>query len=71
MDATANNPDRVRQRAFQLWEQRGNPEGYELSFGYRPSVSLRARTLTASQALTLPPLAKAAADQTARPYPKS
>jgi hypothetical protein len=33
MDVIANNPERqVRQRAFELWEQRGNPEGYEAEF---------------------------------------
>lgn len=32
MDVIANNPDQVRQRAFELWDQRGNPDGYETEF---------------------------------------
>ena len=41
MDATANNPDQVRQRAFHLWEQRGNPDGYEAEFWLQAERELR------------------------------
>jgi hypothetical protein len=41
MDVTANNPDQVRQRAFQLWEQRGTPEGYEAEFWLQAERELK------------------------------
>jgi hypothetical protein len=41
MDATANNPDLVRQRAFQLWEQRGTPDGYEAEFWLQAERELK------------------------------
>ena len=30
--STNDTEDQVRQRAFELWEQRGRPEGYEAEF---------------------------------------
>jgi hypothetical protein len=33
--------DRVRQRAFELWEQRGRPEGYEAEFWYQAERELK------------------------------
>ena len=31
--------DRVRQRAYELWEQHGRSEGHEAEFWLQPSVS--------------------------------
>jgi Protein of unknown function (DUF2934) len=33
--------DRVRQRAFKLWGQRGRPEGYEVEFWYQAERELK------------------------------
>ena len=41
MDTTAHNSDQVRQRAFKLWEQRGNPEGYEAEFWLQAERELK------------------------------
>ena len=42
MNATAHVPEHhVRQRAFELWEQRGNPEGYEAEFWLQAERELK------------------------------
>ena len=42
MNATAHEPEHhVRQRAFELWEQRGNPEGYEAEFWLQAERELK------------------------------
>ena len=42
MNTTASVPEHhVRQRAFELWEQRGNPEGYEAEFWLQAERELK------------------------------
>jgi hypothetical protein len=41
MDANANETNQVRQRAFRIWEQRGNPEGYEAEFWLQAERELK------------------------------
>jgi DUF2934 family protein len=41
MNATADDPDQVRQRAFELWVQRGKPEGHDIEFWLQAERELK------------------------------
>jgi hypothetical protein len=55
MDTTANNSDHeVRQRAFSIWEQRGNPEGYETEFWLTAERELKGEEKPSSDSVNAP-----------------
>jgi len=39
--STNDTEDQIRQRAFELWEQRGRPEGYETEFWLQAERELK------------------------------
>ena len=55
MDAITSNPeDEIRQRAFSIWEERGNPEGYETEFWLTAERELKREEQPSSDGLIVP-----------------
>ena len=61
--STNDTEDQIRHRAFELWEQRGRPEGYETEFWLQAERELKGEgTAGASARMQLP--LRAAPDRT-------
>lgn len=55
MDAIANNSEHeVRQRAFEIWEQRGTPEGYDAEFWLTAERELKGEDKASSDSVNAP-----------------
>ena len=55
MNVTAHEPEhQIRQRAFELWQQRGNPDGYDVEFWFQAERELKSEDVSSSDSMNAP-----------------